>query len=99
VNYAQEPLRKSPSNEVEIVSLLELQGKLFELFEEGKYNDALMIAKTIEEVSPDMKYKTYFWRACLYSSLKEYSTAINELNSGLNEVYGGIQIPCLMILI
>jgi predicted esterase len=67
------------------MKLLELQKELFKLFEEGKYNDALKLAKTIEEISADMKYKTLFWRACLYCALQEPSSAINELNIGLNE--------------
>lgn len=65
------------------MNLVELQRELFNLFDEGKYNEALKIVNTVEELSPEMKYKIFFWRACLYCALKEPSRAINELDLGL----------------
>lgn len=76
------------------MNLVELQRELFNLFDEGKYNEALKIVNTVEELSPEMKYKIFFWRACLYCALKEPSRAINELDLGLKAGYGGIQIRC-----
>jgi hypothetical protein len=63
----------------------ELQAKLFELFEKGDYQEAIQVANRVQEISPEMKYKTYFWRACLNCSLDQISNALIELNQGLEE--------------
>jgi predicted esterase len=67
------------------MSSFDLQTRLFKLFDEGKYQEALDVANVIEETYPDMIHKTYFWRACLYCALEETSQAMLELNSGLNQ--------------
>jgi predicted esterase len=68
-----------------LLSTFDLQNKLFELFEERNFEEAIHVANLIEETSSDMKYKTYFWRACLYCALEDTSQAMLELKLGLKE--------------
>lgn len=63
----------------------ELTNKLFELFDSKLYQEAVEVANKIEQINPEMKYKTYFWRTCLYSVQDREVLAINELQQGLEE--------------
>lgn len=67
--------------------LLELQKKVFTLFTQTNYDEALQTIAEIEEKHPEMKDKTSFWKACLYSMTGRPDAAVQTLRTALKEGY------------
>jgi len=56
------------------------QKQIFELYNLGKYHEALVLTEEVAARFPDKKDRTTYWRACLCSRLGELDESIQILN-------------------
>jgi hypothetical protein len=76
---------KREGSRVSQKTVFELVQRLFSQFEIGEMDNVLRIADQIANDYPDMKYKTYYWKACAYSQMGKLDEAVQILQDGIKE--------------
>jgi predicted esterase len=66
-------------------AVFELVERLFSQYEKGDMDNVLRIADQIANEYPDMKYKTYYWKACTSSQMGRLEEALQSLQDGIKE--------------
>jgi predicted esterase len=66
---------------------LDIQSRLFEFYNQKKYEDALAVAEEAVSRFPERRDRTSFWVACLQTRLGENDKAVESLRQGLR---GGV---------
>jgi len=64
---------------------LNFQSRLFEFYNQQKYEDALAVAEEAASRFPERRDRTSFWVACLQTRLGENDKAVESLRQGLRE--------------
>jgi predicted esterase len=57
--------------------------RLFQYYQEGKYDDALAVAETLAVEYPERDANTYYWRICLYAVTGKKEQSLQAFNEAL----------------
>jgi predicted esterase len=69
---------------METMTFRELSDKLVALYGQGKFEDALYLTEQNQEVFPDQRARTTFWRMCLLSLTGRSEAVVSVFQQGLD---------------
>lgn len=71
-----------------MIEFFQASRKLFQLYEEGKFKDALSLAEQLAPAYPTFAVKTYYWRICLLSVTGQQEEALRLFEEALgNDIW------------